>query len=155
MIAPACFPVSGAEAIVNMKLLQAFAKSNDITVDLISRSQSSIYPSGEIDEYGITPREVYIIDYNPHYNLDTFFKMIVSLVRFRIAFFDSSWAVKALPLICSLTKKNKYDFVLTKNAPSYLLGAYLKRKGLKWVASWNDPFPPVFYPPHIPHIVNQ
>lgn len=147
MIAPACYPVTGAEAIVNMKLLQAFAKFDDVTVDLISRSQSSTYPSGEIDSYGIRVRELHVINITPHYNLDTFYKMFVSLVKFKIVFFDSIWAVAALPLIHKLIKKYKYDFVLTKNAPSYLLGAYLQRKGLKWVASWNDPFPPIFYPP--------
>ncbi|MCS2411475.1 hypothetical protein NXY27_20860 [Phocaeicola vulgatus] len=41
-----------------------------------------------------------------------------------------------------LFSQNKYDYVLTKDSPSLLLGYYLrKKKGLKWVATWNDPYP--------------
>ena len=36
---------------------------------------------------------------------------------------------------------------MTKDSPSLLLGCYAKRKkNLKWVAKWNDPYPSNFYP---------
>ena len=37
--------------------------------------------------------------------------------------------------------------MLTKNAPSFLLGYYAKKcYGQKWVATWNDPYPEIKYP---------
>ena len=37
--------------------------------------------------------------------------------------------------------------MITKNYPSELLGYYLKKKyNIKWVATWNDPFPHEKYP---------
>lgn len=146
MIAPACYPVNGAEAIVNMKLLQAFAKVDDVTVDLISRNNSYTYPSDEIEKYGVKINELHLIEYVPHMNIPTFWRLILSQLYFRISYFDCVWAVEVLRVVRKMVKRNDYDFVLTKNAPSFLLGAYLKRKGLKWVASWNDPFPGSFYP---------
>lgn len=146
MIAPACYPVNGAEAIVNMKLLQAFSQAKDVTVDLISRNNAYTYPSGEIEKYGVRINELHLIEYVPHMNIPTFWRLILSRLFFRVSYFDCVWAVEALKVVRNLVRKNKYDFVLTKNAPSFLLGAYLKRKGLKWVASWNDPFPGSFYP---------
>lgn len=146
MIAPACYPVNGAEAIVNMKLLQAFSQAEDITVDLISRNNAYTYPSDEIEKYGVKINEFHLVEYVPHMNIPTFWRLILSQLYFRMSYFDCVWAVEALRILKNLVKKNKYDFVLTKNAPSFLLGAYLKRKGLKWVASWNDPFPASYYP---------
>lgn len=146
MMAPACYPVNGAEAIVNMKLLQAFSQAEDVTVDLISRNNAYTYPSDEIEKYGVKINELHLVEYVPHMNIATFWRLILSQLYFRISYFDSVWAVEALRVVRNLVKKNKYDFVLTKNAPSFLLGAYLKRKGLKWVASWNDPFPSSYYP---------
>lgn len=146
MIAPACYPVNGAEAIVNMKLLQAFSHTDDITVDLISRNNAYTYPSDGIEKYGVKINELHLIEYVPHINIPTLWRLILSLLYFRLSYFDAVWAIEALRVVKDLVRRNKYDFVLTKNAPSYLLGAYLKRKGLKWVASWNDPFPASYYP---------
>lgn len=146
MIAPACYPVNGAEAIVNMKLLQAFARAEDVTVDLISRNNTYTYPSDSLESYGVRINELFLIESVPHMDIPTFWKMLLSLIHFHYASFDSVWAVSVLPIVKKLIRKNHYDFILTKNAPSYLLGAYLKRKGLNWVASWNDPFPSGFYP---------
>lgn len=146
MIAPACYPVNGAEAIVNMKLLQAFSQYEDITVDLISRNNTNIYPSDAIEKYGVKIKEMHLVEYEPHMNISTLWRYLLSLFYFRMFFWDSLWAVGALRIAKQMVKKNQYDFVLTKNTPSFLLGAYLKKKGLKWVASWNDPFPGGFYP---------
>ena len=146
MIAPACYPVNGPEAIVNMKLLQAFSQAGDISVDLISRNFSYIYPSEGIDKYGVKVNELHIVEYAPHKNIATLWRYFLSLIYFRIVFIESIWAVEALRIVRKMVKENEYDFVLTKNAPSFLIGAYLKRKGMKWVASWNDPYPGSFYP---------
>ena len=146
MIAPACYPVNGAEAIVNIKLLQAFSQAGDIAVDLISRNNSYIYPSDEIEKYGVKINEMHLVEFVPHKNFPTLWRLVLLFLNFRLLSLDCVWAVDALRIVKQMTKKNKYDFVLTKNSPSFLLGAFLKKKGFKWVASWNDPFPGSFYP---------
>lgn len=71
----------------------------------------------------------------------------ISLFYFGVTFKGAHWAVKALPVVKKLFSQNKYDYVLTKDSPSLLLGYYLrKKKGLKWVATWNDPYPESKYP---------
>ena len=39
MIAPASYPVNGAEAIVNIKLLKALSDSGEFEIDLISKKK--------------------------------------------------------------------------------------------------------------------
>ena len=78
------------------------------------------------------------------FSLKVLWQSIKSLFILKSAFPTCHWAVRALPIVNKLIKENDYDLVLTKNAPSFLLGAYLKDKGLRWVASWNDPFPTKF-----------
>lgn len=41
-IAPASFPVTGAENIVNIKLLQALSKSGDFEIDLVSKNNTAL-----------------------------------------------------------------------------------------------------------------
>ena len=66
-------------------------------------------------------------------------------MKFKQEVDESAYA--ALHVVEELVKQTHYDYILTKNAPSYLLGYYLKKKyGLKWVASWNDPYPHDKYP---------
>ena len=148
LIAPKCYPVNGAEAIVNIKMLRAMSEDGNFEIDLVSRRNSKIvYPSDSIDSYGVKVHGLYIIDNKGGFSLRVLWESILSLLIFKAAFPGCHWAVRALPKIKKLIGNNHYDFVLTKNSPSLLLGSYLKKKkGLKWVASWNDPYPPSFYP---------
>ena len=71
----------------------------------------------------------------------------MSLILFGVVFKGCHWAVEALSIAKKLVVENKYDFIVTKNAPSLLLGYYLKKKyGVKWIATWNDPYPVAKYP---------
>ena len=58
----------------------------------------------------------------------------------------SHWGYAALGTVKKLIKENQYDYVLTKGETAVPLGDYAKRKGLKWVATWNDPCPSSKYP---------
>lgn len=148
LIAPKCYPVNGAEAIVNIKLLRAMTEDGNFEVDLISRRNSSIdYPSDSLESYGVSLHGLYVINNKGGFNFRVLLETILSLFIFKSAFPGSHWAVRALPLVKKLVRENKYDFILTKNSPSLLLASYLKKKRkIKWVASWNDPYPPTFYP---------
>ena len=120
LIAPSSIPTFGAEAIVNKKLIFTLVKSEKFEIDLISqRIKWKHYP---VEEQDIPLKSIHT------------FKAI-------------HWAVKALPIAEKLVKQNKYDYILTKDAPSFVIGNYLKHKyGIKWIATWNDPYPGVKYP---------
>ena len=147
LIAPKCYPVFGAEAIVNMKMLQAFSTDKTIKVDLVSRKYADeMYPTEGIGSYGVNIDNICVVESCNKLNLRTTWQTIMSLFKFGCFFKGCVWAYEALPVVQKLIKENIYDFVITKNSPSFLLGAFLHDKGLPWVASWNDPFPWGFYP---------
>ena len=147
LIAPKCIPVNGAESIVNIKMLQSFAQSDDIEVDVVSRrNMLSTYPADSINRYKIKVRNLCIVESDNKVSIKTIWQTFMCFLKFGCAYKGSLWAYVALREVNHLIANNDYDFVLTKNSPSFLLGAYLKKKGFRWVASWNDPFPTSFYP---------
>ena len=145
VLAPSSYPTYGAEAIVNIKLLKALVDSDKFEIDLVSKRVNwKHYPE---EEYDIKFSSVNIIDIDLKVTPTLIWEHIHSFFKFGITFKAVHWAIKALPIVEDLVKRNKYDYVLTKDSPSFVLGEYLKRKyGIKWVATWNDPFPPVKYP---------
>lgn len=148
LIAPACYPVFGAEAIVNIKMLQAMTSSGEFEVDLVSKkSKWEDYPFDPIEKLGVKLHSLHVIEVDNKFNLRTLWGHFLSLILFGVVFKGSHWAAKAFPIIKRLVKSNNYDYVLTKDAPSFLLGYYLKRQlGLQWIATWNDPYPTIKYP---------
>lgn len=147
LIAPKCFPIEGAESIVNIKMLQAFAQDDDIEVDVVSRRHRNVvYPSDSLDQYHVRVRKLCIIESDNRLNLKTIWQTLLCFLIFGSGFKGSVWAIVALPTVKRLVRNNCYDFVLTKSSPSFLLGAYLKKQNIPWVASWNDPAPSGFYP---------
>lgn len=147
-IAPSSYPVNGAEAIVNIKLLKALSDDGGFEIDLISRkNRYAPYPSDSIESYNINLKNLYVIENQGGFSMKVLVESLCAFAVFKSIFAGCHWAFRALPIVKKLAKENNYDFVLTKNYPSFLLGAYLKGKyGLRWVASWNDPYPRNFYP---------
>lgn len=147
-IAPACYPVNGAEAIVNIKLLRTLLQSNEFDVDIVSKKYKvTNYPSASAESYGIESSKLHIVEVDNKVNLKTIWETSLCLFKFGVTMKGAHWAYAALHVVEELVKQTHYDYILTKNAPSYLLGYYLKKKyGLKWVASWNDPYPHDKYP---------
>lgn len=148
VISPQSYPVTGAESIVNMKMLKALSNSEEFEIDLISkRNRWFNYPEEKLERYGVKLKSLTIIDVDNKINIKTIIQHAMCLLKFGAVFKGSHWAYIALPTIKALVKQNKYDYVLTKNSPSLLLGNYLKKHyGLKWIATWNDPCPIVKYP---------
>ena len=148
MIAPSSYPVDGAESIVNIKLLKALSDSGKFEIDLIARQRHwSNYVTASFESYGINVKSLNVITVDNKINFKTIWGHFMALLLFGVVFKGAHWAVKALPVVKRLIKKNKYDYVLTKNAPSFLLGYYLKKHyGQKWIATWNDPYPEIKYP---------
>ena len=147
MIAPACYPVNGAEAIVNFKLLTTLL-NNGLEVDVVSKNyKGKHYPSDSKNEDLLDVTKIHVVEVDNKVNIKTLSATIMCIPKFGVTFKGAHWAYAALPIVERLVKENHYDYVVTKNAPSFLLGNYLKKKyGLQWVASWNDPYPREKYP---------
>lgn len=148
VISPASYPVADAESIVNIKLLRALSEDGRFEIDLISkRNKWFTYPSGKIEAYGVKCKHNIIVEVGNTLTPKVIWQSLMSLFTFGVCYRGSHWAYAALPVVEQFVKRNHYDYVLTKNSPSFLLGWYLKRKySIKWCASWNDPFPYEKYP---------
>ena len=147
MLAPHSFPVTGAEAIVNINLLRVLTQSGEFEIDLISRKRYTIYPSASLDSYGVTLKSINVIKTNRILSIQTIWLLVRAFFHFGFISRECLWAEKAMNITEEKVLANDYDYVVTKNSPSFLLGWYLKKKyGLKWVASWNDPLPVSKYP---------
>lgn len=147
-IAPESFPVNGPEAIVNIKLLKVLS-DDGFEIDLISRShQKAYYPANEsLSDLGIEIKSNKIITVSNTISLSVLFAHFYTFCKFGVVFRGAHWALQVLRECEKQIKHEKYDFIITKNAPSFLLGYYLKKKyKYKWIASWNDPYPGVKYP---------
>ncbi len=148
IIAPYSFPVTDAEAIVNINLISTLCHSEKFQIDLISRKYKSItYPSADLESYGVKLNRLDAIEVDNKLNVTTGLLLAKSFLFFGVAFKGSHWAAKVLNIASCLVKGGDYDYILTKSSPSLLIGHYLKKKyGIKWVASWNDPYPQSKYP---------
>ena len=146
-IAPASYPVHGAESIVNMKLLNALFDSNQFDIDLISRDETHYnYLSPPLEEYGLKCYHKTIRVDNKITDIKVIWQNLMAWLKFGIWFPDVIGLTRVREAE-RLVKKNNYDYVVTKNPPSFLIGYYLKKMyGIKWVASWNDPYPRTKYP---------
>lgn len=144
-IAPSSIPTYGAEAIVNKKLLTALIKSGKFEIDLISQKvKFKHYP---VEDSDIKLNSIHIIENDFSITPKIIWQHIVAFFKFGITYKAIHWAVKALPIAEKLIRENNYDYILTKDSPSFVVGNYLKNKyGIKWVATWNDPYPGVKYP---------
>jgi hypothetical protein len=146
-ISPASYPVNGAEHIVNINLVKVLSEAG-FKIDLISKhSKSGKYQSPTFDSFGLNINSIHVVEVENRLSLYSIYQHIMSFIVFGVGYRGCHWAIKALPIVNKLVKKNDYDYVLTKNAPGELLGYYLKKKyALKWIATWNDPYPSYRYP---------
>ena len=147
-VAPSSFPLYGAESIVNLKLLLALSRSGEFEIDLISKkNKHSEYLGNSLEELGIKVSSVHIIEVDNKVSIKTIWGHFLSLLYFGVVFKGSHWAYHAIKEAKGLCKQKVFDFVLTKNSPSLLVGYYLKKRlNLKWIATWNDPYPEYLYP---------
>lgn len=147
MIAPASFPITGAEAICNVKLIKVLSE-NGYKIDVVSKKMKyQHYPETNFEELNIHINSLHYVEVDNKLTTKTIWEHFCCLFKFHTVFKGSHWAFCALNTIDELCKKNKYDAVLTKNSPSELLGYYVQKKyGVKWIASWNDPYPTIKYP---------
>ena len=147
VIAPASIPITGAEAICNVKLLRVLSE-NGYKIDLISkRMKYTHYPETNLAELGLNLNSVNTIEVDNKISLKVIWQHLCCLFIFGTVFKGAHWAYCVLKVAKELCRKNQYDAIITKNSPSELLGYYFKKKnGIKWIATWNDPYPTKKYP---------
>ena len=147
VIAPASIPITGAEAICNVTLLRVLSE-NGYKIDLISkRMKYTHYPETNLAELGLNLNSVNTIEVDNKISLKVIWQHLCCLFIFGTVFKGAHWAYCVLKVAKELCKKNQYDAIITKNSPSELLGYYFKKKnGIKWIATWNDPYPTKKYP---------
>ena len=147
VIAPASIPITGAEAICNVKLLRVLSE-NGYKIDLISKKMKyTHYPETNFTELGLNLNSVNTIEVDNKMSLKVIWQHLCCLFIFGTVFKGAHWAYCVLKVAKELCKKNQYDAIITKNSPSELLGYYFKKKnGIKWIATWNDPYPTKKYP---------
>lgn len=146
-IAPESFPVNGAEAIVNIKQLEILSKAGCV-IDVVSKKRKwTDYPLTELAETGIRLNSLHVLEVDNRLNWETVKLHLLTFLTFGIVYKGAHWAWSALQVCKGLLKQNQYDCVITKSFPSELVGYWIKKnKGVKWLATWNDPFPVEKYP---------
>lgn len=104
------------------------------------------YPETDLAELGLSLNSVSIIEVDNKMSLKVIWQHLCCLFILE----QYSKVLIGHIVLLKLQKviqKNQYDAIITKNSPSELLGHYLKkRNGLKWIATWNDPYPSEKYP---------
>lgn len=146
-IAPESFPINGAEAIVNIKLLKVLCAAG-YRIDVISRKRKwTDYPLSGLEDVNICVNSLHVVEVDNRFSLSTIWLHILTFFTFGVVYKGAHWAYSALRVCKKLMKENRYDVVITKSSPSELIGYWIrKHKNIKWIATWNDPFPIEKYP---------
>lgn len=140
-IAPSSFPIRNAEANVNAKVLKMLTEQGCI-IDLVCRSiRKEHYPVSDSDLFFGKVNSIHEIAVDSRVNAATLWRHFRCLLETGYVYRGSDWTVPALKVCEELIARHSYDFIYTYNEPSELIGYILsKRHGIKWVATWNDPY---------------
>ena len=142
-IAPSSYPIFGAEANVNAKLIKVLSEHGAL-LDIVSRAPRNnmpIYPESTNELFFHNVESINVIETETKMNLKTLIRHLKTYLKFGFVYKAADWAIDALPICENLIKQYKYDFIYTFNQPSEILGQYLSKKySIPLVATWNDPY---------------
>ena len=141
-IAPNSYPPVNPEANVNAKVIKLLSEAG-YCIDLICRTpRRQLYiHDGNTDFFFGKLNSIHIISVNPGINISTLVRHAKTFLKFGYVYRGADWAYEAAHLCDTLIRQNKYDFVYTYDYPSELVGLYIAKKyGIRWVATWNDPY---------------
>lgn len=143
LIAPSSYPMYGAEANVNAKVIKVLIDAGCI-VDLVCRSQNNRpnnYPLSEDEFYFGKLNSIHSVEVDTQKNLKTILLNIKTYIKTGYAYWPCEWSLGAIKVCRELIAKIQYDFIYTYDSPSELVGLYItKRYKIKWIATWNDPY---------------
>lgn len=142
-IAPSSYPIYGAEANVNAKVIKLLTEAGCV-VDLIGRAPRAtfkFYPHSKDDVFFGKLNSINIVEINTAKNVKTIIRHIKTYLKTGYVYKGADWTVDAIKKCEELISTNKYDFIYTYDYPSELVGLYLTKKyKIKWVSTWNDPY---------------
>lgn len=145
MIAPAFAPKNNPEAVVNAKLVLAFL-SKGFEVDVISNGKKSNYAyTQEIDRLWLPLiNNIYEIEVPSLKKIARYADLFKCVIKTGQLIEGCRWAYYAYKKALELTENKKYNVIISRAMPDVAhLPALLlsKKKGIKWIANWNDPHP--------------
>ena len=74
-VTTSCFPVRGAECIVNARLLSVLSESGQFKIDLVTKkSKWQNYPSDSLQEYGIQLESLEMVEVDNRINKSSCYK---------------------------------------------------------------------------------
>ena len=147
-LAPLCFPVTGSEAIVNAKLVMAFLAAG-WDVDILSCTAEDFkYPNHDSDFWEPIRRVTKTFSFRHGWNMPHLFEHLYAIYQTGYNLHGIAWSGKAVHIGKKMLVKKEYDFIMSRCHASHLAALVLSRwSHVPWIANWNDPFPPVKYPP--------
>lgn len=141
VVAPSSYPPNNPEAYVNAKQIQMLAEAGYI-IDLVcGRVMRDYYPIDNDNLLFQHVEGIYVIPLRSRKDLKTLWQHICTFFITGFFYKNIGWAYPAIRCCIKLIRKYRYDYILTKDFPSEVVGLYLtKRYKIRWVATWNDPY---------------
>jgi len=148
MIAPACFPTTNPEAMVNAKLALAMVRGGwDVDVVTAQGKIVSWYPQ-RTGVWGELAERIHVVPTVA----PTLWNKVWTTSRAAVRtgqIYGARWALPAMRKAIELAGRKDYDVVLSRSHPADAHLAALgvcQRTHLPWIANWNDPDPMVRFP---------
>ncbi len=149
LLAPNCIQESDPEGIVNAKFARALLRAG-YQVSLLSALRTATrnrYPAitaGSSVELAAICHPIQLPYVWSAHNVLSHFQ---AWRRTGYLLKGSAWVDGAAGVAELLLQQHHFDFVISRNPPSELLGlALAKNHGIPWIATWNDPYPTEKYP---------
>jgi hypothetical protein len=141
-LAPYSFPINSPEAICNAKLLMALGKEGYI-IDVISKNNNLAYvPNVIVSLFSKNMASIKTFVLKNKITIRTIYDHIKTFFKTGYIYKGSHWAIYAIKYGEKLIRLNHYDYILSRNPPSEIVGLYLSKKyNIPWIANWNDPYP--------------
>ena len=148
-VAPSSYPIFGAEANVNAKMLNALTEGGAI-VDLVCRAvraNRTCYPESTTDFFFKKVNSINLVKVDTNFDFSTILRHLKTFLKTGYIYKGIDWAFDAISVCENLIKQYQYDYIYTYDYPSEVVGAYIARKyKIRWVATWNDPYMWIKYP---------
>jgi len=148
MLAPACYPLTGPEQIVNTKLVLAGIRAG-WEIDVFSMMHGGYsYPWETSDIWqSVAERIVYAPQTLSERSPSRFAMEIWGALQTGCPTRGAAWAAWAVRKGTQMARSRHYDFILSRSFPAFIAGPILShRTGIPLIMNWNDPWPPSAYP---------
>jgi glycosyltransferase involved in cell wall biosynthesis len=149
MLAPACYPLTGPECIVNAKLILAMLRDG-WEVDVLSfRHKGTFYPAAAEGHWqAVEQRMIYSPAELGRRSFGRLWAEAWGSLGTGYAMLGAGWAHWAVKQGIRMLRRRNYDVLMSRSWPGFLAGMILARSsGCPWIANWNDPWPQAAYPP--------